>query len=83
MKLIVHQFLEIKQHDIYGAIYFGAKMVIIPQSFFGFPVRLIEYMNEKRISTFLWVPSAMAIVANLQTFDVVVPQYLKQIMFAG
>ena len=76
-------YFDVSIHDIYGAIYFGAKMVIIPQSFFGFPVRLIEYMNEKRISTFLWVPSAMAIVANLQTFDVVVPQYLKQIMFAG
>lgn len=76
-------YFDVSIHDIYGAIYFGAKMVIIPPSFFSFPVRLVEYMNEKRISTFLWVPSAMAIVANLQTFDVAVPKYLKQIMFAG
>lgn len=76
-------YFDVSVHDIYGAIYFGAKMVIIPQSNFGFPVRLVEYMNEKKVSTFLWVPSAMTIVANLQTFDVVVPKYLKQIMFAG
>lgn len=76
-------YFDVSVHDIYGAIYFGAKMVIIPQSMFSFPVRLIEYMNEKKISTFLWVPSAMTIVANLRTFDAVVPKYLKQIMFAG
>ena len=58
-------------------------MVIIPKSYFSFPVRLIEYMNAKKVSTFLWVPSAMAIVANLQTFEVAKPEYLKQIMFAG
>jgi amino acid adenylation domain-containing protein len=76
-------YFDVSIHDIYGTLYFGAKMVIIPQSYFSFPVKLIEYMNEKKVSTFLWVPSAMSIVANLQTFSVAKPEYLKQIMFAG
>lgn len=76
-------YFDVSIHDIYGTLYFGAKMVIIPKSYFSFPVRLIEYMNAKKVSTFLWVPSAMAIVANLQTFEVAKPEYLKQIMFAG
>lgn len=76
-------YFDVSVHDIYGTIYFGAKMVVIPQSMFSFPVRLIEYLNEKKVSTFTWVPSAMSIVANLQTFEVIMPKYLKQIMFAG
>lgn len=76
-------YFDISVHDIYGALYFGAKMVIIPKSKFSFPVKLIDYMNEKRVSTFLWVPSAMGIVANLDTFKFACPQYLRHVMFAG
>lgn len=76
-------YFDVSIHDIFGTVYFGAKMVIIPKGYFGFPVRLIEYMNLKHITTFLWVPSAMSIVANLKTFDVIKPKYLKYIMFAG
>ena len=76
-------YFDISVHDLYGAIYFGGKMVIIPPSLFGFPVKLIEFMNERRISTFLWVPSAMSIVAALKTFREIRPQYLTSVMFAG
>lgn len=76
-------YFDVSMHDVYGALYFGAKMVIIPQKLFAFPVKLIEFMNEKRISTFLWVPSAMGIVASLKTFEAIKPEYLKHAMFAG
>ena len=76
-------YFDISTHDIYGAAYFGAKMVIIPQHLFGFPVKLVEYLNEQRVTTFLWVPSAMGIVAKLKTFRAVKPMYLRHVMFAG
>lgn len=76
-------YFDVSVHDIFGALYFGGKTVIIPTEKFSFPVKLIEYLNEKRISTILWVPSAMCIVANLDTFRFEAPRYLKQIMFAG
>ena len=76
-------YFDVSVHDLYGAIYFGGKMVIIPSGLFSFPVRLIEYMNEKKISTFLWVPSAMSIVAALKTFREIRPEYLEIVMFAG
>ena len=76
-------YFDISVHDIYGAAYFGAKMVIIPRYLFGFPARLIHYLNEKRITTFLWVPSAMGIIARLKAFRSEKPQYLRHAMFAG
>ena len=76
-------YFDISVHDIYGAAFFGAKMVIIPKYLFGFPAKLIEYMNDKKISTFLWVPSAMGIIAKLRAFRACMPKHLRHAMFAG
>lgn len=76
-------YFDVSVHDIYAALYFGARMEIIPPSYFSFPVKLVEYMNERRITAFLWVPSAMGIVANLDVFRFACPKDLKYVMFAG
>lgn len=76
-------YFDVSIHDIYAALRLGAKMVIIAPELFCFPVKLIEFMNEKRVTAFLWVPSAMGIIASLKAFETIVPEYLKYIMFAG
>ena len=76
-------YFDISTHDIYGTAYFGACMEIIPPHLFSFPVKLVEYLNERRVTTFLWVPSAMSSVARLKTFRAAKPLYLRAIMFAG
>jgi len=69
--------------DIYCTLCNGSTMFIIPQKLFSFPVRLIEYLNEKKINIIFWVPSAMCLVANLRAFQGVIPRHLKKILFAG
>lgn len=69
--------------DIYATLCSGATMVVIPKSMFSFPVRLLELLNEKKVNTIYWVPSALSIVANLGTFTEIVPKYLTNILFAG
>lgn len=69
--------------DIYSTLRTGATMVIIPKKFFSFPVKLIEYLNENRINTIYWVPSAYGIISNSKAFEVNKPKYLKTAMFAG
>ena len=44
---------------MFSTIYTGAKLVVIPKQLFSFPVKLIEFMNEARINTIYWVPSAI------------------------
>jgi non-ribosomal peptide synthetase component F len=58
-------------------------MFVVPTQLFSFPVKLIEYLNEKKISIIFWVPSAICLVANLRAFQAIIPQYLKKILFAG
>lgn len=69
--------------DIFSTLKCGATLEIIPKSHFAFPVQLIGYLNEKKINTIYWVPSALSIVANFKTFEAVKPEYLKNILFAG
>jgi len=69
--------------DIYCSLCNGSTMFIIPSKLFSFPVRLIEYLNEKKINIIFWVPSAMCLVANLRAFHGITPLHLKKILFAG
>ena len=69
--------------DIYATLYAGATLYIIPKMLFSFPVRLLELLNDKKINTVYWVPSALCIVANLGAFDEIRPEYLKKVLFAG
>ena len=69
--------------DIYATIKSGATLYIIPKMLFSFPVKLLEFIEEKEINTIYWVPSALSIVANLGALDVVQLPNLKKILFAG
>lgn len=69
--------------DIYLMLRTGARMEIIPSEKFIFPVTLIEYLNEKKITFISWVPSALAIVARLKTFRDILPTTLRRVCFVG
>jgi D-alanine--poly(phosphoribitol) ligase subunit 1 len=69
--------------DLYSALRTGGRLQIIPRKLFSFPLELIAYLNTQRINTLYWVPSAMCIVANWDTFAYAKPQYLQKVLFAG
>lgn len=69
--------------DIFSTIYSGATMHIIPKMLFSFPVKLLEYLNENKVNTIYWVPSALSIVANLGVLDAIELPNLKKVLFAG
>ena len=69
--------------DIYATLRAGAELAIIPKTYFTFPIKLAEFLNEYRVNTIYWVPSALSIAANFRLFDAMKPQYLKTVLFAG
>lgn len=69
--------------DVFGTMRAGATLHIIPKSLFSFPVKLIEFLNQRMVNTIYWVPSALCIVANWKVLDYVMPAHLKKILFAG
>ncbi|MDE6386121.1 MAG: amino acid adenylation domain-containing protein [Eubacterium sp.] len=69
--------------DIYSTIVNGATLVIVPKMYFSFPIKLVEFLNERKVNTIYWVPSAISIVSNLKLFNFAKPEFLKKVLFAG
>ncbi len=69
--------------DIYLMIFKGATLNIIPEDRFAFPIKLIEYINQKNINFIFWVPSVLNNVSNFDAFSVIKPTTLSKVLFAG
>ena len=76
-------YFDMSTLDIYLMLATGAKLVIIPEVKFMFPIKLLEYLKDKEISFIFWVPSVLGNVANFDALSTVLPDKLKKILFAG
>lgn len=69
--------------ELYPTLKFGATTYLIPKGLFMFPVKLVEYLNDKKINTICWVVSALTMISAFGTFEHVVPKYLRTIAFGS
>ncbi|MBQ4283122.1 MAG: amino acid adenylation domain-containing protein [Lachnospira sp.] len=76
-------FFDASAKDIYLSIKYSATLQIIPKSLFMTPVKLVEYLNEYKVSTIFWVPSALYIIGKTGTLQEVKPKFLKNVFFVG
>lgn len=74
---------DVSVKDIYNALFQHGTVCVIPKQCFSMPLKLIEYINDKKIDTIIWAVSAMRIVENFKTFSHIVPEGLKLVMFSG
>ncbi|MFQ9736345.1 MAG: AMP-binding protein [Christensenellaceae bacterium] len=65
--------------DLFGAWLSGAAYHIIPKSYFAFPARLVHYINERKIDTIYWVPTALGIVARCDLLSFERFRYMKNV----
>lgn len=69
--------------DIYLMYATGATLDIIPEICFAFPAKLVDYLDEHRITFVFWVPFVLVNVANMNILASRKPAYLKDVFFAG
>ena len=69
--------------DIYATICSGAALFVIPKVLFTFPMNLLEFLNENKINTIYWVPSALCLITKFNMLSAVELPFLKKILFAG
>lgn len=69
--------------DLYCTIRNGATLHIIPEKWFSFPIKVLEYIRENGVNAIFWVPSALIVTANLRALREVDVTCLKKIMFCG
>lgn len=69
--------------DIYVTLKTGATTYLIPKKTFAFPIKVLEFIKDKKINTIFWVPSVLISIANFEVLDEVNIDCLKMILFAG
>ena len=69
--------------DLYASALVGAKVLIIPEVLFMYPVKLMEFVREKQVSCIFWVPTVMSSVANCGILSELELPDLKTVVFAG
>ena len=76
-------YFDASAKDIYLMLWTGATIQILGKELFVLPISLINYMNENKVNFISWVPSALSIVVQLNTFSEIKPKYLKNVFFVG
>lgn len=76
-------YFDASTKDIFSTIYLGATTVLFPQQAFSFPVNLVRTLNEEKVSTIVWVPSALSVAARFNVFSTAVPETLRNVLFVG
>ena len=74
---------DVSVKDIYSTLYLGAEMVIIPRVCFAMPKKLVELLDDKKITVIIWAVSALCIAAGVNAFKHRVPGSLKKVLFSG
>ena len=69
--------------DLFSTIKCGSTYHMIPKTYFTFPIKLVAFLNERKINTIYWVPSAMNMIANFKALDEHRLPFLKTVLFAG
>ena len=58
-------------------------LYIPPKSYYTFPKKILQFVNEKNINTLIWVPSALCNVVNCRAFEICVPSDIRLVIFCG
>lgn len=74
---------DVSVKDIYLTVRCGASMHILEKPLFMMPKKLMERLDQFGVNTLIWAASAMKIISALKTFESIVPQGLRLVMFSG
>ncbi len=74
---------DVSVKDIYSTIKTGATMQIIPRQYFSIPVKLLDFLCEREVTTIIWAVSAVCIISTLKGFEYKIPHKITKVMFSG
>lgn len=74
---------DVSVKDIYTSIMTGATLVLIPRQMFSTPPVLLDFLEEKKITSLTWAVSALTLVSALKGLKYKIPYDVKKILFSG
>ncbi|MDO4261025.1 MAG: amino acid adenylation domain-containing protein [Eubacteriales bacterium] len=74
---------DVSVKDIYPALKTGATVEVIPKKFFSVPKKLIDFLDDRKVTSLTWAVSALCVISMLKGFRYKVPGSIRRIMFSG
>jgi len=74
---------DVSVKDIYPALKTGATLEVIPKKFFSVPKKLLDFLDDRKVTSLTWAVSALCIIPMLKGFKYKVPKSIRRVMFSG
>jgi acyl-CoA synthetase (AMP-forming)/AMP-acid ligase II len=74
---------DVSVKDIYSSLKTGATLQLIPKMCFSFPTKLLDFLDDRKVTTIIWAVSALCIITTLKGFDyngAAVPAMIAQLL---
>ncbi|MBQ0000057.1 MAG: amino acid adenylation domain-containing protein [Clostridiales bacterium] len=74
---------DVSVKDIYSGLKTGATVQVIPKAKFSIPTALLDFLDERKVTTLTWAVSALCIITTLRGFEYKIPTSIKKVLFSG
>ena len=74
---------DVSVKDIYSSIKTGAAMYIIPKEYFAFPKKILDVIEQEKITILIWAVSALCVITSLKGFAYKIPKTVHKVLFSG
>lgn len=74
---------DVSVKDIYSGLFTGARVQLIPRSYFSNPTTLMDYLDDNNVTTLIWAVSAMCFVSIMNGLEYRTPGSVNKVMFSG
>ncbi len=74
---------DVSVKDIYSALLTGATLHLIPRAYFSEPVKLMDFLADRQISSCTWAVSALCFVSIMGGLKYRVPTSVRRVIFSG
>ncbi len=74
---------DVSVKDIYSGLAVGATVQLIPREYFSVPVKLLDFLDDRKVTNLTWAVSALTIVSIFDGLSYKRPESIRRIMFSG
>ena len=68
---------------LYSGLKTGASVQLIPKQYFSIPMRLLDFLEERKVTNLTWAVSALTVLSLMNGLSYKVPPDIRRIMFSG
>ena len=76
-------YFDLSVKDIYTTLKCGATTYILSKKLLMFPTLLVDYLNEKKVTSLIWATSAFHLVSNSKVLEKKKIESLKKVILGG